>query len=215
MPHSHVHFRNDSVSMYGLVSLMVTWLVVRSSVPSNGSQVLNLPPRNTGGDISTGTTSAHVIPTWWRPRALFACRPRTSRPIIQWKVDRSRWSNSLAKTVARFNSSRLFPVGSREELCLRDTCRIWGRSSCTNSGGSRNYWAHTRSCGACEWKHASQVHWVQRITGSPRGTTFVVQSPEICNTNSETQDTQYQPIMFRSSNLFYIEMLRFRKWVHN
>ena len=26
MPHSHVHFRNDSVSVYGLVSLMVIWL---------------------------------------------------------------------------------------------------------------------------------------------------------------------------------------------
>ena len=49
--------------------------------------------------------------------------------------------------------------------------------------------------------------------GSPRGTTLVVQSLEVCNTNSETQDTRYQPIAFRSSNLFYIEMLRFRTWV--
>ena len=33
-------------------------------------------------------------------------------------------------------------------------------------------------------------------TGSPRGTRLVVQSLEICNTDSETR---YQPIVFRSS----------------
>ena len=58
-----------------------------------------------------------------------------------------------------------------------------------------------------------QLHCVQRTTGSPRGTTLVVQSLEMCYTNSETQDTRYQPIVFRSSNLFYIEMVRFRTWV--
>ena len=50
-------------------------------------------------------------------------------------------------------------------------------------------------------------------TGSPRGTTLVVQSLEVCNTNFETQDTRYQPIVFRSSKLFYMEMVRFRTWV--
>ena len=50
-------------------------------------------------------------------------------------------------------------------------------------------------------------------TGSPRGTTLVVQPLEVCNTNSETRDTRYQHIVFRSSNLFYMEMARFRTWV--
>ena len=50
-------------------------------------------------------------------------------------------------------------------------------------------------------------------TRSPRGTTLVVQPLEVCNTNFETQDTWYQPIGFRSSNLFYIEMVRFWTWV--
>ena len=39
-------------------------------------------------------------------------------------------------------------------------------------------------------------------TGSPSGTTLVVQPLEVCSTNSETQERQYQPILFRSSNLF-------------
>ena len=47
-------------------------------------------------------------------------------------------------------------------------------------------------------------------TGSPHGTT---QPLEVCNTNSETQDTRYRPIVFRSSNLFYIEMVCFRTWM--
>ena len=47
-------------------------------------------------------------------------------------------------------------------------------------------------------------------TGSPRGTILVVQPLEV---HSETQDTRYQPIAFRSSKLFYIEMVRFRTWV--
>ena len=50
-------------------------------------------------------------------------------------------------------------------------------------------------------------------TGSPRGTTLVVQPLEVCNTTFETQDTRYQPIVFRSSNLFYIEMVRFQTWI--
>ena len=50
-------------------------------------------------------------------------------------------------------------------------------------------------------------------TGSPRGTTLVVQPLEVCNTNFVTQDSRYQPIVFRFSNLFYIEMLRLRTWL--
>ena len=50
-------------------------------------------------------------------------------------------------------------------------------------------------------------------TVSPRGTTLVVQPLEVCNTNSETQDTLYQPTVFRSSKLFYIEIVRFWIWV--
>ena len=46
-------------------------------------------------------------------------------------------------------------------------------------------------------------------TGSQRGTTLV-QPLEVCNFNSKTQDTLYQSIVFRSSNLFYIEIVRFR-----
>ena len=37
-------------------------------------------------------------------------------------------------------------------------------------------------------------------TGSPCGTILVVQLLEVCNTNSETQDTRYQPIVFESYN---------------
>ena len=59
----------------------------------------------------------------------------------------------------------------------------------------------------------AQVHCVQRKIGSTRGTTLVVQPLEVCNTNSETQATRYQPIVFRSSTYFYIEMVRFRTWV--
>ena len=59
----------------------------------------------------------------------------------------------------------------------------------------------------------AQVHCVQRTTGSSPGTTLVVQNLEVCNTNSETQDTRYQLIVFRSSNLIYIEMVRLRIWV--
>ena len=44
MPHSHVHFRNDSVSMYGLISLMVIWLGSTFFLQAKGSQVLDLPP---------------------------------------------------------------------------------------------------------------------------------------------------------------------------
>ena len=50
-------------------------------------------------------------------------------------------------------------------------------------------------------------------TGSPRGTILVVQPLEVCNTNSETQDTRYQLTLFRSSNLFHMEMVGFRTWV--
>ena len=60
-------------------------------------------------------------------------------------------------------------------------------------------------------KHA--IRSCGRTTGSPCGTTLVVQPLEICNTNSETQDTRYQPSVFRSSNLFYIKMVRFWTWV--
>ena len=49
--------------------------------------------------------------------------------------------------------------------------------------------------------------------GPQSGTTLLVQPLEVCNTNSETQDTRYQPIVFRSSNLFYIKIVRFRIWV--
>ena len=54
---------------------------------------------------------------------------------------------------------------------------------------------------------------MERTTGSPHGTTFVIQLLEVCNTNSETQDTQYQPIVFRSLNLFYTEMVHLQIWV--
>ena len=57
-------------------------------------------------------------------------------------------------------------------------------------------------------KHA--IRLCGGITGSPRGTTLVVQPLYVCNTNSETQDTRYQPIVFRSSYLFYIEIVHFR-----
>ena len=50
-------------------------------------------------------------------------------------------------------------------------------------------------------------------TGSPHGTTLTVQPLEVCNTNSEIRDIRYQPIVFRSSNLFYIEMVCFWTWV--
>ena len=50
-------------------------------------------------------------------------------------------------------------------------------------------------------------------TGSPCSTALRVQPLEVRNTNSEIQDTRYQPIVFRSSNQFYIEMVRFRTWV--
>ena len=33
-------------------------------------------------------------------------------------------------------------------------------------------------------------------TGSPHGTKLVVQPLEVCNTDSETRDTRYQPIVF-------------------
>ena len=48
---------------------------------------------------------------------------------------------------------------------------------------------------------------------SYEGTTLIVQPLEVCNTNSETQDMRYQPSVLRSSNLFYMEMVRFRTWV--
>ena len=79
-----------------------------------------------------------------------------------------------------------------------------GRAQCMNFlGGTGRVAVHAkhaiRSCGG--------------TTRSPRGTTLVEQPLEVCNTNSETQDTRYQPIVFRSSNLFYIKIVRFRIWV--
>ena len=39
-------------------------------------------------------------------------------------------------------------------------------------------------------------------TGSPRGTTLVVQPLEVCNTNTQTQGTRYQPIVFDLQTYF-------------
>ena len=66
-----------------------------------------------------------------------------------------------------------------------------------------------RGLSPCKAVHAlgpadfAQVHCVQRTIGSPRG----IQPLEVRNTISETQETRYQPIVFRSSSLFYIEMV--------
>ena len=90
-----------------------------------GDVYLNSPSIHTVwafGKCATACASKHVVSSPWRATSFYSSGSRSSGSKIWAKEDRSWWSDCLACTFTRYDSSRLLPVEPHEELNLQDPC---------------------------------------------------------------------------------------------
>ena len=69
---------------------------------------------------ATACASKHVVSARWHTNSFYLCGSRSSESKIWANMDRSWWPDCLACMFTRPDSARLLPVGSHEELGLRD-----------------------------------------------------------------------------------------------